>query len=63
MHKPSVIRACAVYLASDESRFVTGRSLVATEWNKERDLVLCPCPICTTPNPKLAVEWRGLTAL
>jgi NAD(P)-dependent dehydrogenase (short-subunit alcohol dehydrogenase family) len=63
MHRPSVIRGLAVYIASDESRFITGRSLVATEWNKERNLVLCPCTICTTPNPRLAVEWRGVTAL
>ena len=63
MHRPSVIRALAVYVASDESHFVTGRSLVATEWNKERDIMLCPCSICTTANPRLAVEWRGLTAL
>lgn len=63
MHSPSVIRALAVYVASDESRFVTGRSLVATEWNKERGIVLCQCAICTTPNARLAVEWRGVTAL
>ena len=58
-----MIRALAAYLAGDESRYVTGRSLVATEWNKERGLVLCPCATCTTVNPRLAVEWRGLTAL
>jgi len=63
MHRPSVIRALAAFLASDDSRFVTGRSLVATEWNKERGIVLCPCSICTTPNARLAVEWRGVTAL
>jgi 3-oxoacyl-[acyl-carrier protein] reductase len=50
-HQPSVIRALAAYLASDESRFVTGRSLVATDWNKERGIVLCPCSRCTTPAP------------
>jgi 3-oxoacyl-[acyl-carrier protein] reductase len=63
MHRPAVVRALAAYLAHDESRYVTGRSLVATEWNKERGIVLCPCAICTTTNPRLAVEWRGLTAL
>jgi 3-oxoacyl-[acyl-carrier protein] reductase len=63
MHRPSVIRALAVYVASDESHYVTGRSLVAAEWNKERGIALCPCEICTTTNPRLAVEWRGVTAL
>ena len=29
MHKPSVIRECAVYLASDESALVTGSSFIA----------------------------------
>ncbi len=63
MHKPGVIRALAVYIASDEASFVTGRSLVASEWNKERGIVLCPCAMCTTPNARLAIEWRGVTAL
>jgi 3-oxoacyl-[acyl-carrier protein] reductase len=63
MHRPSVVRALAVYLAGDESRFVTGRSLVAAEWNKERGLVLCPCEACSTRDPRQPVEWRGLTAL
>lgn len=36
MLSPEVVRPCAVYLASDESRGVTGRSFVATEWNQER---------------------------
>jgi NAD(P)-dependent dehydrogenase (short-subunit alcohol dehydrogenase family) len=35
---PEIVRACAVYLASDESSGVTGRSFVATDWNKERGL-------------------------
>jgi 3-oxoacyl-[acyl-carrier protein] reductase len=37
MLSPEVVRAGAVYLASDESSGITGRSLVATEWNKEHD--------------------------
>jgi NAD(P)-dependent dehydrogenase (short-subunit alcohol dehydrogenase family) len=47
MHRPSVIRACAAYLASDESSEVTGQSLVATDWNRERGLRLCACPACS----------------
>jgi NAD(P)-dependent dehydrogenase (short-subunit alcohol dehydrogenase family) len=35
MLSPEIIRACAVYLASDESNGVTSHSLVATDWNKE----------------------------
>src|SRR5262245_26089896 len=38
MLSPEIVRPCAVYLASDESRGVTGRSLVATEWNQERGI-------------------------
>jgi NAD(P)-dependent dehydrogenase (short-subunit alcohol dehydrogenase family) len=34
MLSPEVIRACAVFLASDDSCQITGASLVATEWNK-----------------------------
>jgi len=35
MLSPEVVRACAIYLASDESVGVTGRSLVASQWNEQ----------------------------
>lgn len=38
MLSPAIVRPCAVYLASNESREITGRSFVATEWNMERGL-------------------------
>ena len=38
MLSPEVVRACAVYLASDESLGVTGRSFVATEWNEQHGI-------------------------
>ena len=38
MLSPKIVRACAVYLASDESIGVTGHSFVATDWNKEHGL-------------------------
>jgi NAD(P)-dependent dehydrogenase (short-subunit alcohol dehydrogenase family) len=38
MLSPAIVRACAVHLASDESSGITGRSLVATDWNKEHGL-------------------------
>jgi len=47
MHEPAVIRACAAYLASDESAGETGRSFVASDWNRERGLALCGCPSCS----------------
>jgi NAD(P)-dependent dehydrogenase (short-subunit alcohol dehydrogenase family) len=46
MHDPAIIRGCAAYLATDESAGVTGESLVATEWNRERGLRLCSCAEC-----------------
>ena len=38
MLSPEVVRPCAIYLASDESSGITGRSFVATEWNTEHGL-------------------------
>jgi 3-oxoacyl-[acyl-carrier protein] reductase len=38
MLSPEIVRACAVYLASDESLGITGHSFVATDWNKEHGL-------------------------
>ncbi len=38
MLAPAIVRACTVYLASDESIGVTGQSLVAPDWNRERGL-------------------------
>ncbi len=62
-HQPSVIRKCAVWLASDESRFITGRSIVAAAWNQERGLVLCPCRACSQRAARTPIEARGVTAL
>jgi 3alpha(or 20beta)-hydroxysteroid dehydrogenase len=38
MLSPAIVRACAVFLASDESIGVTGQSFVAPDWNKEHGL-------------------------
>ena len=38
MLSPEIVRPCAVYLASDESQGVTGKSIVATEWNQQRGI-------------------------
>jgi NAD(P)-dependent dehydrogenase (short-subunit alcohol dehydrogenase family) len=38
MLSPEIIRACAVYLASDESSGITGQSFVATDWNTQQGL-------------------------
>ena len=36
MLSPEIVRPCAVYLASDKSIGVTGRSIVATDWYREQ---------------------------
>jgi 3-oxoacyl-[acyl-carrier protein] reductase len=38
MLSPEIIRPCAVYLASDESSGVNGKSIIATAWNKEHGI-------------------------
>ena len=38
MLSPAIVRACAVYLASDESIGVTGQSFVAIDWNQRQSL-------------------------
>src|SRR5262245_32694977 len=38
MLSPAIVRPCAVYLASDESIGITGRSLVAPAWNEQHGL-------------------------
>jgi NAD(P)-dependent dehydrogenase (short-subunit alcohol dehydrogenase family) len=38
MLSPAIVRACAVYLASDESIGVTGQSFIATDWNRQQGL-------------------------
>ena len=63
LHRPSVIRSCAAWLMGEDARMMTGRSFVASEWNKERGIVDCPCDTCTTAGPTLAVEWRGVVGL
>ena len=38
MLSPAIVCPCAVYLASDDSREITGHSIVATVWNTNRGL-------------------------
>jgi 3-oxoacyl-[acyl-carrier protein] reductase len=38
MLSPDIVRACAVYLASDESNGMTGHSFVAIDWNQEHGI-------------------------
>ena len=38
MLSPRVVRPCAVYLASEESAGVTGRSFAATDWNTQQGI-------------------------
>ena len=40
MLSPEIVSACAVYLASDDSCGVTGKSIVATEWNEEHGIAI-----------------------
>jgi len=46
MHDPSIVRACAAYLAGDESKGVTGRPFVASQWNREHGVRGCSCAAC-----------------
>ena len=46
IHAPSVIRACATWVASDAATDTTGQSFVAMDWNRERGIVTCPCSRC-----------------
>ncbi len=56
IHQPSVIRSSAAWLASDDSKMMTGRSFVAMDWNKERAIVDCPCTRCATVASTLPLE-------
>ena len=38
MLSPQVVKACALFLASDESVNVSGQSFVATDWNKQHGI-------------------------
>lgn len=38
MLSPAIVRACAIYLASEESSHISGGAFVATEWNAEHGL-------------------------
>lgn len=63
LHRPSVVRSSAAWLAGDDSRMMTGRSFVAMEWNKERGVIDCPCQNCASRATTLPLEWRGAVAL
>ncbi|HEX4520638.1 MAG TPA: SDR family oxidoreductase [Gaiellaceae bacterium] len=54
MHDPAVIRSLAAFVASDDSRSVTGESLIATDWNRDHGLSLCGCPACTAATAEAA---------
>jgi NAD(P)-dependent dehydrogenase (short-subunit alcohol dehydrogenase family) len=62
MHDPAVMRGLASYLASDESFKITGRSLVADEFNRQRGLELCDCLRCRSRPAPLETEWFGVVA-
>ena len=38
MLSPAIVRPCVLYLAGDESMGVTGKSFVATDWNRQQGL-------------------------
>ena len=46
MHRPPIVRALAAWLASDESREVSGEALAAADFNRERGFELCSCAAC-----------------
>ena len=48
MHRPTVSNECAVFLASDASREVTGASFDAAAWNAEQGIDPCGCPSCAS---------------
>jgi NAD(P)-dependent dehydrogenase (short-subunit alcohol dehydrogenase family) len=61
-HEASVVRPVASYLASEESRLVTGRMLVADQFNRERNIISCACTRCSwRPNP-LELEYYPFIA-
>jgi glucose 1-dehydrogenase len=61
-HEARVVRPVALYLASDESRLVTGRMLVADQFNRERGIINCDCTRCSwRPNP-LELEYYPIIA-
>jgi NAD(P)-dependent dehydrogenase (short-subunit alcohol dehydrogenase family) len=47
-HEARVVRPSALFLASEASRFTTGRMLVADQFNRDRGIVACDCDRCCT---------------
>ena len=61
MHRPTVVAACAVFLAGDASADVTGASFDAAAWNAEQGIDPCGCPGCAsraTGAPPAAAAYR-----